>query len=114
VQSHEREIIATVDAILFPWISHPNPVEQRALLKCYERFVEWVASRGLRLPVSGHVVAAHLLELATNGAALPTINRAAEGIAFGYSAHKSYLDHEPVRAALVLLEAQTSPSRVLN
>jgi hypothetical protein len=114
VQSNEREIIATVDAILSPWIAHPNPVEQRALLKHYDRFAEWVASHGLRLPVSGHVVAAYLLRLAANGAALPTIKHAAEGIAFGYSVHRAYLDHGPVRAALVLLEAQTSPNRVLN
>ena len=119
-QASEREIAATVDAILSDWIvaEHrnrwPSKAQQRAFLESYRPFAAWIRLHGLTLPVSGHVVAAYLLKMAANGAALSDLELAANAIAFHYSLARAYLDPEPINAAFALLASQTSADRTLH
>lgn len=116
----EQEITATVNRILADWIevehrkAWPEPAELEFYREAYRHFAEWAESYGLRLPATGHAVAAYLLELAADGVPVTDLARLADAIAFHYSLDRAYLDPEPINAAIALLAAQTSPSRTLN
>jgi hypothetical protein len=116
----EQEITATVNRILADWIAvehqraWPTPAELEFYREAYRDFAQWAESYGLRLPVSGHAVAGYLLELASDGVPAADLARMADAIAFYYSLNRTYLDGEPISAALALVAAQMSPDRTLN
>jgi hypothetical protein len=106
-----------VNAVLAPWIEAEHArawPKHRVYAVEFCRFARWAHSCGLRLPTNGLIIAAYLLEMAADGATLHNLERSADAIAFRYAIDRTYLDPEPIKAALALVAAQTAPNRVLN
>jgi hypothetical protein len=114
----EEQITSSVDEIAGSWIAAELQQDQ-ARRERYgaqiERFKEWASACGLELPVSGHIVAGYLLEMAASGETLPALAEAAKAIVFAYEVElMAYLNRQPIHAVLSLIAAQTSANRVLN
>jgi hypothetical protein len=114
MQTPEQEIESSVKAVLAPWIEAEHartwPKHQlRFYAEEFGRFAGWAHSCGLTLPANGHIIAAYLLEMVADGATLRQLERSADAIAFHYATHRTYLDPQPISAALALVAAQTAP-----
>jgi hypothetical protein len=80
----------------------------------FRHFLDWCAFYDLPMPADGKEVANYLLELLVDGATLPDLKRAAASIAACYEQRHCFLDQRPIRAAIAMATAQTSPNRVIN
>ena len=78
------------------------------------QFVDWARFYGVKMPALAEDVGEYLFELLEHGYRLQDIGRVANSIMRFYERRKFFLDRPVVRQAMVFIEAQLSPNRVLN
>jgi hypothetical protein len=106
--------ISQHDSILAAWIRAETTMPTQRQHEDFRQLLDWARWYDIAMPLSGEEVATYLLELMADGAALPDIKRAAKSIEACYAQRRCFLDIAPIKAALAIVAAQTSPDRTLN
>jgi hypothetical protein len=108
------ETSTQLNPILVPWIAAEKIVPTPQQRNECDEFIRWCRFYDVPLPAHAGWVAEFILDRLTEGATLAELKRSARSISAVYTARRVFLDPAPIKAALAVAEAQTSPNRVLN